>query len=413
MNLDTDASFVAHDQISTSIPSTNDGVTADGHFEWDNAATIDADSVPSQYRAFFDTESFHRFDDVVVTKTIPQQYTIHGDTYTFKKHPDALKDAAWTLENRPYVLEHPNTEFGTVDSLNLVHGFWKNATHDDAENETTASLYFPTNDDDVKEYLADSGDVSVGFYNRVTPAEDDGFDGWQTDIIYDHVASVKHGRCSGEDGCGIPQNRLHRLADAEDRTEFENDSEKNNTNTMSGCDCDNDDDVQFDFGLDDMSIDYLADTHDDVAQLRESKDELEEKVEDLQTDADELSQVREHLTTLDSVDDDADPSDAAEALVSEFEEMKTAYDEYVSDRSENLRGALCEHTEYDEDELLDMSLDALENAYDAAEKAGAFEDTEAEATPTMVEDSVPAGTNDDEGGSGKQSREIDLYDQQY
>lgn len=220
MNLNTDASFVAHDTLSTTIPSTNDGVTADGHFEWDSVVQVDADSVPSQYRAFFDTESFYRFDDVVVTKTIPQQYTIHGDTYTFKKHPDALKDAAWTLENRPYVLDHPNTKYGTVDSLNLVHGFWKNATHDDAENETTASLYFPTNDDDVKEYLADSGDVSVGFYNRVTPAEDDSFDGWQTDIIYDHVASVKHGRCSGEDGCGIPQNRLHRIGS--DASQYEN-----------------------------------------------------------------------------------------------------------------------------------------------------------------------------------------------
>lgn len=176
------------------------------------------------------------------------------------------------------------------------------------------------------------------------------------------------------------------------------------TNTMSddNCGCGGDDSP---FGLDDMSIDYLADTHDDVAQLRESNNELEEKVEDLQTDADELSEVREHLTTLDSVDEDADPSQAAEALVSEFEEMKIAYDEYVSDRSENLRGALCEYTEYDEDELSDMSLDALENAYDAAEKAGAFEDTEGEATPTLVEDSTDEG-----GDGGSQSREIDLYD---
>lgn len=205
MSLDYGEQYVAHDRVSGAIDvSANEGVTTDGdggyQFDWDAIPTVDATDIPDSYTAFYDAESFHVVSDVTVARPMEQQYRINGDTYTFKKVESELRKAAWTFDNNPHPLGHPET--GVVKATDDIHGFWKNVRYEDDEG-IVADLYLPSNDDEALEYVSDHGDVSIGFYNRLKQTDESGVDAIQTDIVGDHIASVTHGRCSGEDGCGL------------------------------------------------------------------------------------------------------------------------------------------------------------------------------------------------------------------
>lgn len=202
--IDDDSWYFATDTVSATISESTDGVTTtddgDLSFQWNAIPTVDATEVPSAYREFFDTDDFYKFD-ATVARPIEQQYYINGDEYTFKKPREELKQSAWSLDNAPWTLDHPDA--GRVTSVDEIHGFWKNPYYDDDGDNLRSSLFVPTADETALEYIADTEDVSVGFYNRLAQADEDGIDAYQTSMYFDHCASVQRGRCPSEKGCGL------------------------------------------------------------------------------------------------------------------------------------------------------------------------------------------------------------------
>jgi len=157
------------------------------------------------YADGFDTERFYVFD-VVAARPIKQTYHIGNEEFVFRKDSTELRDAAWSLENAPFTLGHPNTAI--AQSISDVHGFVRNveytADYDDNGDALHGSLYVPVTDDTAVEYIREYGDVSVGFHNQLDFEGAYGdVDAVQRNLLFDHLAGVKHGRCSEEDGCGI------------------------------------------------------------------------------------------------------------------------------------------------------------------------------------------------------------------
>lgn len=202
MNLSYGESFYAYDTLGMEFSTDSRGITKDGdeyRFDWDAqpTVTVDANDLPASYREFFDTDTFYRLP-ATVAKSIEQEYVIDGDTYTFFKPEDELRQAAWSLDNSPYTLKHPGS--GRVQSTDEIKGFWKNRGYDDG---LQADLYIPTNDSEVTDFIADNQDVSVGFTNVLSESDRDGVVADQRHIYFDHVAGVTDGRCGPDEGCGL------------------------------------------------------------------------------------------------------------------------------------------------------------------------------------------------------------------
>lgn len=204
MSLDLDERYFSVDVASAMLDPESKGVTQDDDgitVDWDEVDTVDAKEAPGAYRDFFVTDRFYVVDAIVV-RPIEQQYYINGDSYTFKKPRDELKKARATLDNSPWTLDHPSSG-AARQSRDRIRGFWRDEGWDDEVDGNRASLHIPANDTEATRYAAKHPAVSVGFYNRLQRADEDGVDAYQTDIVYEHVASVKRGRCSREDGCGL------------------------------------------------------------------------------------------------------------------------------------------------------------------------------------------------------------------
>ena len=159
----------------------------------------------------FDTTEFYQIP-AVVARPIKQPYQYGDSLMTFVKPRQELKDAAWSLDNAPWTHNHPDTKM--VKDSSDIRGFWTDPRYIDSLDNLEAFLNIPTNDEESMEFIEENGDVSVGFYNRVTRVDaydgvvglQDGLsdvDGYQTDMYFDHVASVSRGRCSSEQGCGV------------------------------------------------------------------------------------------------------------------------------------------------------------------------------------------------------------------
>ena len=191
----------------TSGIDVNDGQTS---FSWDEIETVTVNDEPVV--TGFDTDTFYKLP-ATVARPIAQPYTIDDTEYTFLKPREELQRGAWSLHNAPFTLGHPPTRM--VRDSNEVHGFWRDPVYDEDTDELNAHLYVPVTDEDARGYIEENQDVSVGFYNKTAPVDDydgeigaqvdnlDGIDAYQTNIYFDHIASVQHGRCSPEDGCGI------------------------------------------------------------------------------------------------------------------------------------------------------------------------------------------------------------------
>lgn len=204
--------ILTHDQgidafadASGAVSTDDDGV----NFSWDEEHIVRVDA-PSDLNGAFDTERFYKIEGATIARPIKQHYMVGDSVEQYKKPADELRKAAWTFDNAPYVIPHPDS--GMVKDVNDVHGFWRSIRYSDDEDRLQGDLYVPTNDDYALDWIEEHTDVSPGFYNRVVTDYDgdtgdltneEGIDGYQVDIYGDHIAGVERGRCSGEDGCGL------------------------------------------------------------------------------------------------------------------------------------------------------------------------------------------------------------------
>lgn len=169
----------------------------DDNIDWDRIPTTTLDT----HQSFFDTNTFHSLS-VTVAKPIEQEYTINDDEYTMYKPPDELARASWSVDNSPWTIDHPVG--GIVTSTDQIKGVFTETQYDWQDEALVSSLNIPVHDRESREYLRDSDNVSIGFHNAFDYDIDrDGVTAAQRDIYIDHVASVKDGRCSDEDGCKV------------------------------------------------------------------------------------------------------------------------------------------------------------------------------------------------------------------
>jgi hypothetical protein len=214
-----DTQHFTHDNATVRFDGDADGITVDdgdADFDWSEVEQATVDSPPHQ--AQFESDQFYQLP-ATVAKPIPQPYQYGEDSVWLKKPREELKKAAWSLDNSPWTLDHPDT--GMVKNVDDVRGFWADATYVDGADDLEATLHVPVNDDEAKQFVEDNSDVSVGFYNRIARTDDyDGvvggaddtdidIEGYQTDLIFDHVASVAVGRCPSGAGCGLDDAHGH------------------------------------------------------------------------------------------------------------------------------------------------------------------------------------------------------------
>lgn len=190
-----------------------DGVTVDDDgeatFTWDEVPIVRVDA-PSDLEGAFDTERFYKIEGARIARPIKQPYHVGDDVEVYKKPAEELQKAAWSFDNAPFTLGHPDT--GMVKDVNDIHGFWKNPRYDADEESLIEDLYIPETDEEALRFIEENQDVSVGFHNRVYReydgdtgdlTDEEGVDGYQVDIYGNHIAGVERGRCSSEQGCGL------------------------------------------------------------------------------------------------------------------------------------------------------------------------------------------------------------------
>lgn len=200
------------DAATVTFHEDADGITVDegdASFDWDEVETVQIDNPP--HTDAFDSKEFYKIP-ATVARPIRQPYRYNDNTVWLKKPRDELKRAAWSLDNAPWTMGHPDSKM--VKSVEDIRGFWGDPRYHDRVDDLDADLHIPINDSEAKEYLEENSDVSVGFYNRIARVDeydgvvggsddDSDLDGYQTNMYFDHVASVGVGRCPGEKGCGI------------------------------------------------------------------------------------------------------------------------------------------------------------------------------------------------------------------
>jgi len=180
---------------------------------WDDVETVTQDGPPAQQ---FETDTFYRLE-ATVARPIAQPYRYGNDSIVWLKKPrEALQKSATWLDRRAWTDGHPDTETGMLRNVDDALGFWNGSHYDEEEEGLKSHLHIPVTSDEAKEVIEERRGVSVGFKHRnVRTDEYDGevgstdtttdtdVDGYQVGIIYDHVASVDHGRCPTSKGCGI------------------------------------------------------------------------------------------------------------------------------------------------------------------------------------------------------------------
>lgn len=430
MTLDYDKRHYSYDSTTAEFQFDDTDVTTDDrgtNVWWDAQPTVSAEDVPSYYNDFFDAEQYYAID-TVVAKEVPQQYWIDGDEYTFVKPNDELRQAVWSLDGKPYTLTHPSE--GAVRSTDDIHGFWGQPKHDDDSQESSATLYFPTHDDDAREFVADHDNVSVGFVNTLVKSDRDGIDAHQTDLYYDHVASVKRGRCDDEDGCGlqgfasgtdsetyVPASTIpisdmkgpSNLSDP-DTTQESSFNTDNSNSTMTVCnDCGNDNGGKdsMTFSIDDFGVRKVRKENDAVD---EAISEKEDKIDDLESELDSMDNYSDLFRKIaDRLTDDADDA-SGQDIITELDSLQDSYEE-VQEEMESVRtderddllsevksladGSAHERFEQRDNESVTDHIDRLTDAKELLESA--VGDTSATTTTTR------RTTTTDDGGSSYSS----------
>lgn len=238
--METNSVVLTHDRAITAFDSADGVVDSDDgvDFSWDEEHIVTVDA-PSDLQGAFDTNQFYKIEDATIARPIKQPYMDDGTVKWYKKPADELRKAAWSFDNSAYTIDHPNT--GMVKDVNDVHGFWRSVRYNDDEDRLQGDLYIPSNDADALEYIEEHRDVSAGYYNRVKAEydgdtgdlTDDDVDGFQVDMYGNHVASVKHGRCSSNEGCGLDNEPTGNIVmRVDESTTYE--SEQSMTDAPSG-----------------------------------------------------------------------------------------------------------------------------------------------------------------------------------
>ena len=191
------------------VVETADGEDEEVSFSWDEDNIVRVDA-PANLEGAFDTDRFYKIEGATVARPIKQPYLVGDEIKWYKKPADELDRAAWSFDNAPFTLGHPDT--GMVKNVDDIRGFWRNPRYNSDAERLKEDLYVPVGDDEAMEYIEEHGDVSVGFYNRVHSnydgntgdlTDDDNLDGFQVDMFGNHIAGVERGRCSDEHGCGL------------------------------------------------------------------------------------------------------------------------------------------------------------------------------------------------------------------
>jgi hypothetical protein len=204
------------------VVSTDDDQVS---FNWDESHVVTVDA-PADLQGAFDTDEFYKIEGATIARPIKQTYVVGDSVEQYKKPADALRQAAWSFDNAPFTLGHPDS--GMVKDVDDVHGFWRNPRYDDADDRLKEDLYIPTTDEEALEFIEEHSDVSVGFYNRVATEfdgdtgdlTDDDVDGFQVQMYGDHIAGVERGRCSSEEGCGLDNERHGSVLTGDASTSF-------------------------------------------------------------------------------------------------------------------------------------------------------------------------------------------------
>lgn len=363
-----DAGTVSFDSVSTEgVTTDDDGTTT---FTWDEIPVVQLDEPP--HAQAFDTDEFYKIEGATVARPIKQPYR-NGDSIEWYKKPAAeLRQMAWSLDNAPYTLEHPDT--GMVKDVNDIHGFWKQPRYDSDTERLKEDLYVPTNDEEAKQFISKYQDVSVGFYNRLSSEydgdtgdlTDDDVDGFQTSMYGDHIAGVKQGRCSGDDGCGLDgSDNTGQVVMKTDSMVPSEDEENMDDNCNCGDNNMTDKDDNPDFDIPDLSTDSLADKHDGVRDIREERDSLKSTVDEVEEELEDHGiELDDYDCPCEAIHDLAESRDEAE---DELEDLRSEVDEY---REEERQERLDELGEYmdDTEEYQDASLEELEEEIDRMEK---------------------------------------------
>jgi hypothetical protein len=217
-----DAGISAFEDAGGAVSSDDGGVS----FNWDEKHIVTVDA-PADLQGAFDTERFYKIEGATIARPIKQHYLVGDEFEVYKKPAEALERAAWSFDNAPFTLGHPDS--GMVKNVDDIHGFWRNPRYDTDDDRLKEDLYVPVTDSEALEFIEENEDVSVGFYNRVTAEydgetgdlTDDDVDGFQVQMYGDHIAGVEQGRCSAEDGCGLDDSP-HGEVVADATTSFEN-----------------------------------------------------------------------------------------------------------------------------------------------------------------------------------------------
>lgn len=390
MNIDFDSSFFSHDTTAVSFEE-NDGVEQDDDgvtVDWDEQTVVQADEVPPKYQRFFDTDSFYKLD-ATVARPIPQPYVINDERYTFKKPAHELERSVATLDNTPWVLTHPSSATGAVDSVDDIHGFWNDSSWDGDGENLNSALYFPTNDSDARNFISNYTDVSVGFNHGLVAADEEGIDAYQTGLIYDHVASVKRGRCSGEEGCGFETDSVpNAIIDTSDveNPRVMGQMVADGDSQGCGCGCGGSKktsdttmtDGEFDMNWTDRSVKSLRADHSGLDSTLDTKEEriseLEEKVSSFDSATEELpegmsldeaAETVQALTETLELDDDMSIVDGVEMLHDSAQDFKEELEGYRTDKREELVEFIEENSEMEVDE--DDTIEDLEQTKEIIE----------------------------------------------
>lgn len=374
--------------------------TSDDSFDLDGATTKTIQNAP--WTRAFDTDTFYVFD-TVIARPLKQDYRHGGEVKTFKKPAEELKKAAWTFDNSPYPLTHPD---GPVSDVDDVHGFFKNPQYvEDYDEKPYGALvekhYVPTNDDEALEFIENHRAVSVGFFNDLDwDTDEEGVDAYQRDIFGDHVAGVRVGRCSVEAGCGV-QTDVNDLNSVTPPSERSDDTQSEVTDECSEgpCSCgqhvddtDNTDDsdttmtdentdddgssIDFDSIVSGMSVDALAESNSDVESLVEDANEANSRIDVLEDKVESLEEDNESLTE-------------------ELESYRADEKETVIDDITDLTSA------WDEDELMEADLDELETKREVAKDAASSPSTPSEGENTDEDEPTVDSPNSSGNDSGK------------
>lgn len=174
------------------------------------ASDLETVTLDSPWNNFFDTDEYVQFE-ATVAQPIVQPYFYDGELKRFQKAKDELEQAQAQLDNLPWTVKHPPED--RITTADQIRGFWTDPEYDDGQQ---ATLNIPYNDTDGIRFALQHGDVSVGFSGTLDwDSGDEMVDAVQRDMAYDHVASVKNGRCPPEKGCGLhADDEVHDMSDS-------------------------------------------------------------------------------------------------------------------------------------------------------------------------------------------------------